>query len=72
MDGSLFTACLPLVHADPYTAVRDLIAVIVSTSDAVVKWNNTDECEMTDHYEVVLLDFTGESLINDTTRELIW
>ena len=66
----VITDPLTLDVIDPYTAVRDLIVVIISTSDAVVKWNHTDECEMTDHYEVVLLDFTGESLINDTTKEL--
>ena len=70
MDGSLFTACLPLVHADPYTAVRDLTVVIISTSVAKVRWNHTDECEMTDHYQVILVDFTGESVFNDTTKEL--
>ena len=42
----------PLDCVDPYKSVRDLIVFIVSTSDAVVQWNHTDECEMTDHYKV--------------------
>ena len=58
-----------IVHADPYTAVRDLIVVIISTSYAKVQWNHTDECEMTDHYEFVFVDFTGGSVIHDTTKK---
>ena len=59
------------LQTDPYEAVTDLLVTIVSESEAVIQWNHTDECEVADHYEVVVRDFTGDSVFNETTKGLM-
>ena len=59
------------LQTDPYEAVTDLLVTIVSESEAVVQWNHTDECEVADRYEVVVRDFTGDFVLNETTKGLM-